>query len=105
MVLLKWNFLLLARIVVMEKFTNLLFLLLTLFTLNLYNLYTLIYGVPLSFNRLVVLTTVFTLLMLTSNFLRFILLRYKLDAFQVFLNFKTQDELQFDFKIKAIQTY
>ena len=54
-----------TRIVVMEKFTNLLFLLLTLITLNLYNLYTLIYGVPLSFNPLMVLTTAFTLLMLT----------------------------------------
>ena len=32
------------------------------------------------------------------------LLRYKSDAFQAFLNFKTQVELQLGFKVKAIQT-
>ena len=33
------------------------------------------------------------------------LLKHKSDAFQAFLNFKTQVELQLGFKIKAIQTY
>ena len=39
-----------------------------------------------------------------SRFTWMYLLRYKSDAFQAFLNFKTQVELQLGFKVKAIQT-
>ena len=39
-----------------------------------------------------------------SRFSWIYLLRYKLDAFQAFLNFKTQGELQLGFKMNTIQT-
>ena len=68
MFLIKCNFLF-AQLVIMARFTNLFFLLLTLFALNPYNLYTLIYGGPFHFNPLVVITTIFTLWMLTQDLL------------------------------------
>ena len=69
----------------MEKFTNFFFLLITLFTLNPFNLYTLIYGVPLHFNSLVVVATTFTLLMLTQDLLGSICLDINQMHFKPFL--------------------